>query len=205
MIKLGFFFYSVHYSSKFTTMTLNQPIPLAPRAEFLKLAVSYNKILAVFCFKESAPVLMNIHLVVLFHTQDLQKYSFDVILEQLINVLKILECQSLSEKNDCQTVFSEDDPKVILRGKDVYKMHCQSLRENSQLKTLCGLKKNSTLNSLKYFHVCNNYSFDIMRDLLEGVAQYEVILLFGYLAQHFISEQDLLSRIYGFDFGFLER
>ena len=191
---------------------------------------------------------MNIHLVVLYHTQDLQKYSFDVVLEQLINVLKILECQSLSlpfsdeplygtvshitgdnlgmhtvlgfnesfssrhfchhcliEKNDCQTVFSEDDPKVILRGKDVCKMHCQSLRENSQLKTLCGLKKNSTLNSLKYFHVCNNYSFDIMRDLLEGVAQYEVILLFGYLAQHFISEQDLLSRIYGFDFGFLER
>lgn len=44
-----------------------------------------------------------------------------------------------------------------------------------------------------------------MHDLLEGVAQYEIKLLFGYLTQHFISEQDLLSRIYGFDYGFLER
>lgn len=60
------------------------------------------------------------------------------------------------------------------------------------------------LNSLKYFHVCNNYSFDIMHDLLEGVVQYEIKLLFGYLTQHFMSEQDLLSRIYCFDYGFLE-
>lgn len=43
-----------------------------------------------------------------------------------------------------------------------------------------------------------------MHDLLEGVAQYELKLLFGYLIQHFISEQDLLSRIYSFDYGFLD-
>lgn len=143
---------------------------------------------------------MNIHLVTLFHTQDLHKYGFDVILEPLINDLKKLESQGLSlpfsdeqvygticqitgdnlgmhtilgfnesfssrhfcrlcliEKNDCQTVYSEDDPKVILRGKDMFEMHCQSLQENPQLKSLYGLKKRSTLNSLKYFHVCNNY------------------------------------------------
>lgn len=193
-------------------------------------------------------VLMNIHLVALFHTQDLQNYGFDVILEPLINDVKILESQGLSlpfsdepvhgtisqitgdnlgmhtilgfnesfssrhfcrlcliEKSDCQTVYSEDDPKVILRGKDVFEMHCRSLQENPQLKSLYGLKKISMLNSLKYFHVCDNYSFDIMHDLLEGVAQYEIKLLFGYLTQHFISEQDLLCRIYSFDYGFLER
>lgn len=44
-----------------------------------------------------------------------------------------------------------------------------------------------------------------MHDLLEGVVQYEIKLLFGYLTQHFMSEQDLLSRIYGFGYGFLER
>lgn len=41
-------------------------------------------------------VLMNIHLVSLFHTQDLQNYGFDVILEPLINDVKILESQGLS-------------------------------------------------------------------------------------------------------------
>lgn len=46
----------------------------------------------------------------------------------------------------------------------------------------------------------------ILHDLLEGVAQYEIKLLFGYLtSQNFISEQDLLFRIYSFDYGFLER
>lgn len=193
-------------------------------------------------------ILMNIHLVSLFHTPDLQKYGFDVILEPLINDVKKLESQGLSlpfsdeqvygtisqitgdnlgmhsilgfnesfssrhfcrlcliEKNDCQMVYSEDDPKIILRGKDLFDIHCQSLREDPKLKSLYGLKRNSALNSLQYYHICNNYSFDIMHDLLEGVAQYEVKLLFEYLTQHFISEQNLLSRIYGFDYGFLER
>lgn len=104
-------------------------------------------------------VLTFIHLVSLFHTQDLNKYGFHVILEPLINDMKILESQGLSlpfsdeqvyatisqitgdnlgmhtilafnesfssrhfcplcliENNDCQTVYSEDDPMVILRG-----------------------------------------------------------------------------------------
>ncbi|XP_051947286.1 uncharacterized protein LOC127618717 [Xyrauchen texanus] len=193
-------------------------------------------------------VLMNIHLLSLFHTQDISKYGFNVILEPLINDIKILESQGLSlpfsdeqiygtiaqitgdnlgmhsilgfnesfnsrhfcrlcliEKQDSQTVYSEDDPKVVLRGREIFEMHCQSLQENPQLRSLYGLKTNSTLNTLKYFHVCNNYSFDIMHDLLEGVAQYEIKLLFGYLTQNFISEEDLLSRIYSFDYGFLER
>lgn len=38
---------------------------------------------------------MNIHLLSLFHTQDL-KYSFDVILEPLINDIKKLESQGLN-------------------------------------------------------------------------------------------------------------
>lgn len=56
--------------------------------------------------------------------------------------------------------------KVILCGKDLFEMHCQSLQENQQLKSLHGLK---------------------------------------HLTQHFMSEQDFLSRIYGLDYGFLER
>lgn len=102
-------------------------------------------------------------------------------------------------------MFSEDDPKVVFRGKELFLMHCQSLQENPQMKSVFGLKRNSVLNSLVHFHVCNNYSFDVMHDLLEGVAQCEMKLLFGCLTQNFISEQDLLLRIYGFDYGFSER
>lgn len=94
---------------------------------------------------------------------------------------------------------------MVLRGKEIFEIHCKSLQENPQLRSLYGLKKKSTINTLKYFHVSNNYSFDIMHDLLEGVAQYEIKLLFGHLTHNFISEEDLLSRIYSFDYGFLER
>lgn len=41
-------------------------------------------------------VLNSIHLVSLFHAPDLHKYGFDVILEPLINDIKILESQGLS-------------------------------------------------------------------------------------------------------------
>lgn len=172
-------------------------------------------------------VLMNIHLVSLFHAQDQQKYGFDAILRPLKNYVKKLESHGINlpyfdepvygtiaqvtgdnlgmhtilgftesfssrhfcrlcliEKGDSQNVYSEDDPMVVFRGKELFAMHCQSLQENPQMKSVFRLKRNSALNSLMHFHVCNNYSFDIMHDLLEGVAQYEIKLLFGYLTEN---------------------
>lgn len=40
-------------------------------------------------------VLMNIHLVTLFHSEDLKKYGFDHILKPLLNDLKILEAEGM--------------------------------------------------------------------------------------------------------------
>ena len=74
--------------------------------------------------------------------------------------------------------------KMILRWFFVGKMCLTcvaSLSSKIHSWTVYGLKINSTFNSLRYFHVCNNYLFDVMHDLLEGVAQYEIRLLFGYL------------------------
>ncbi|KAK2864168.1 hypothetical protein Q7C36_003322 [Tachysurus vachellii] len=185
-------------------------------------------------------VLMNIHLVASFHTEDVKNYGFDPILQPLTDDIKILEshgidlpfssekvygtiCQiigdnlgmhgimgfaesfsgrhfcrlCLIEKDDSQNVYKEDDPKIILRGKELFEMHCSELQSNPQ--------KLLTLNSLQYFHVCYNFSLDIMHDILEGVAQYEIKLLFEYLSENFLSKPGLLSRIYAFDYGYLER
>lgn len=65
--------------------------------------------------------------------------------------------------------------------------------------------RDSSLNTLKYFHMCSNYTFDIMHNILEGVAQYELKLLFKYLTENFISGNYLLLRIYLFDFGYIDR
>jgi len=192
--------------------------------------------------------LINIHLVSLFHTEDLKKYGFDPILQPLIDDIKTLEshgldlpfstervhgtiCQitgdnlgmhailgftqsfsghyfcrlCLIEKADAQNIYNEDDPKIILRGKDIFEMHCNELQSHPQKLSVFGLKRNSTLNSLQFFHVCHNVSLDIMHDILEGVAQYEMKLLFEYLSENVLSKVDMFSRICAFDYGYLER
>lgn len=103
------------------------------------------------------------------------------------------------------SVYSEDDPKVILRGQELFEMHCNELQSDPQKLSMFGLKKNSTFNSLQFFHVTHNFSLDIMHDILEGVAQYEMKLLFGYISDFFLPKPDLFSRIYAFDYGYLER
>ncbi|XP_038137605.1 uncharacterized protein LOC119781269 [Cyprinodon tularosa] len=191
---------------------------------------------------------MNIHLVALFHTDDVKKYSFDPILQPLIDDIKVLESHGISlphsavnvrgtisqitgdnlgmhgimgfiesfsgryfcrlcliERSDAQNVFSEDDPKIILRGKEIFQTHCNELQSNPQKLHVCGLKRNSTLNSLQFFHVSQNFSLDIMHDILEGVGQDEIKLLLEYMSENFLSKPDLLSRIYAFDYGYLER
>ena len=191
---------------------------------------------------------MNIHLVALFHTEDVKKYDFDPILQPLINDIKTLEshgldlpfstekvhgtiCQitgdnlgmhailgftesfngryycrlCLIEKGDAQNVYSEDHPKIILPGKELFEMHCNELQSDPQKLSVFGLKRNSSLNGLQFFHVSHNFSFDIMHDILEGVAQYEIKLLLEYLSENVLSKPDLLSRIYAFDYGYLER
>lgn len=43
--------------------------------------------------------------------------------------------------------------------------------------TMTGIKKDSCLNTMKYFHVTENVGVEIMHDVLEGVAPLEVKLL----------------------------
>ena len=45
-----------------------------------------------------------------------------------------------------------------------------------------GINCKSSLNDLKYFHVCDGFLIpDIMHDVLEGVLQYEVKLMLQYM------------------------
>ena len=175
-------------------------------------------------------VLMNIHLVALFHSEDLKKYGFDPILQPLVHDLKVLETQGiqvpfsdtplkgsviqvtgdnlaihglfgmvesfsatycfrfcLTDKTRLQSVFSEDDPDLILRTKELYSEHCNAMAQNPTLVHSFGVKRTCPLNALQYFHSSDNYSVDIMHDLLEGVVQYELKLLFQFLVRDSIS------------------
>lgn len=111
----------------------------------------------------------------------------------------------LAEKDDFQTEFSEDSSKIVLRTKDMHTAHCQEIACNPSLPYVFGVKRTCLLNSLKYFHTTENFSVDVMHDLLEGVAQYELKCLFVYLKEKHVTLEELNSRIQSFDYGFMER
>ena len=90
----------------------------------------------------------------------------------------------LIEKNGAQIVYSVDEPKIILRGKELFETCRNEMQSDPQKLCVFGLKQNSTLNSLEFFYFCHNLSLDIMHDILEGVAHYETKLLLEYLSEN---------------------
>lgn len=56
-----------------------------------------------------------------------------------------------------------------------------------------GVKRGSILNNCSYFHILSNFSLDAMHDLLEGVVQYEVLLVLSHFV--FQREPPLISFI----------
>ncbi|KAL3989131.1 hypothetical protein ACER0C_013449 [Sarotherodon galilaeus] len=108
----------------------------------------------------------------------------------------------LLEKDCFQSVFCEDDSGVVLRTLDMHKQHCESVQRDPTLPHVCGVKRTCLLNSLKYFNTANNFSVDIMHDILEGVAQLEVKLVLQYIQENFLSAEQLAGRIHAFDYGF---
>ena len=103
-----------------------------------------------------------------------------------------------------QSVFSED-PRLTLRSPVLNEQHYTNLVDDPALTSLFGIKRKSILNTLQYFDIAENYAVDIMHDILEGVGQYEITLLFEYLIKHFISKEDVLNRIYAFNYGYPEK
>ncbi len=92
-----------------------------------------------------------------------------------------------------------DDDKTELRNKENYQLHVA--QENP---SATGVKGDSCLNSLKYFHITENVCVDVMHDILEGVAPLEVKLMlqhFIYVEKLFTLEQ-LNDKITSFDYGY---
>lgn len=216
---------------------------LGPKRGLHKLGAIY------FTLRNFPPIfnasLINIHLCALFHAQDIKRYSFNLILEPLINDLKVLETEGLQiptfehkihgtvvqvtgdnlglhglfgfvesfgaryccrfcllEKHCFQTVFCEDDPEVVLRTVDAHAQHCQTVQTDPRLPHVYGVKHSCLLNSLEYFKTANNFSVDIMHDILEGVGQFEVKLILKYIQGNFLSAEQIAGRIHVYDYGF---
>lgn len=101
----------------------------------------------------------------------------------------------MKNENTRNTVYQKDS---LLRNRNNYE---QDLAINNARKT--GIKTESILNKLKYFHVVDNYIGDLMHDWPEGICHYDILIIL----RQFIYEESLFTlqflneRIKSFDYG----
>ena len=102
----------------------------------------------------------------------------------------------LVHKQNAQHIFNDD--LVELRNRDNYSQHVELNNP-----PLTGIKEDSCLNSLNFFHITDNVCGDVMHDVLEGVALLELKLMLRHFVydEQLFTEDQLNSRIAGFDYG----
>ncbi|RXN36123.1 hypothetical protein ROHU_003222 [Labeo rohita] len=101
-----------------------------------------------------------------------------------------------AHKTTTRTQTKED---VTLMRNEVN--HAEDVRHANLSET--GVRRDSVLNNLSYFHVTHNQVADIMHDLLEGVGPYELKLVLSSLIEDkHLTLEKLNFRITSFDYGF---
>lgn len=96
-----------------------------------------------------------------------------------------------------------------LRDKTTHEQHCRSIEEDSSgdASKEYGINRNSILNQLTYFHVCDGSLLpDIMHDLLEGVLQYETKLMLQTFvnSKKYFTLDEFNSRLENLELGYME-
>ena len=191
-------------------------------------------------------VLKNCHLLQVYHSEDRKKYSFNTLLEYLVEDLKTLASTGLDicvndelinvkvaigqvsgdnlgmhglfgfvesfianhpcrhclvHKHDMQGLFFEDSS--ILRDKKSYSEDLERVYLDPNHRSNCGIVTGCLLNELDYFHVTENYTPDVMHDLLEGICPYIVRLFLCVLMREkkLFDLNFLNDRIQSFNYG----
>ena len=110
----------------------------------------------------------------------------------------------LTSRAEMQTCFVSDH--CDMRTRENYELNVQSLLQNPQSVSQHGVKKVCSLNQSRYFHVTNNYSPDVMHDILEGVGKLECKLVLYHLiyVNKFFTLELLNERIACFGYSFTD-
>lgn len=90
------------------------------------------------------------------------------------------------------------------RTQQLYEEQVRQVTENPAASTETGVRHDSPLNRSKYFHCCNNYTFDPMHDIFEGIGQMELKLVLSHFVlneNYDLSVDELNTRINLFNYG----
>lgn len=103
------------------------------------------------------------------------------------------EYQEIYFENQCQ-----------MRTQESYAAHLATIENLTHIdfKLTRGIKRKCDLNDLKYFHMLENKSVDIMHDLYEGILMRFTTKLFKYFIElGLFSEESINNKIQNFDYG----
>jgi len=97
----------------------------------------------------------------------------------------------------------------VLRNEAAHKQYCALLEEDSsgEVSKEYGINRDSILNELAYFHVCNGSLVpDVMHDILEGALQYEVKLMLQFMidTEKYFTLEELNTRLEHMELGYME-
>ena len=98
-----------------------------------------------------------------------------------------------------------DDSFFQRRSKATHQYQINMIQQNSAYSQMFGLKFDSPLNNLDYFHTSTMLPPDIMHDLLEGIVPLEIKLsVENFIQNGFFSLDDLNSKIRTWNYGPLD-
>lgn len=116
-------------------------------------------------------------------------------------------CRDCEASNiECQTMTSEDVAKI--RTKESYNKQIEIVNESVTVdyEQTKGVKYYCKLSDLKYFHIIDNPTADIMHDVNEGAIPFMLRLLFQKcIDAKLFTASELNSMVQFYDYGFLSR
>lgn len=107
-------------------------------------------------------------------------------------------------KHECSHMCKEN--ALVIRNKINYAQQLNIIASSEKVNydETKGIKRYCALNDLKYFHIMNNISVDIMHDLNEGVMLFLMREFFNYcLKSKIFKEKELKKLINAHDYGYL--
>ncbi|KAG1670659.1 hypothetical protein GQR58_016758 [Nymphon striatum] len=95
------------------------------------------------------------------------------------------------------------EQRLLIRNRVTHTAHVETLKTDATEVSRSGVVSDSVFNKLPYFHVTENYTPDVMHDLLEGVCPYEIKLILSVLVfeKKYLSLDILNDRIRNFNYG----
>ena len=97
----------------------------------------------------------------------------------------------------------------MLRNEAAHRQYCALLEEDSsgEVSKQYDINRDSILNELAYFHLCNGSLVpDVMDDILEGALQYEVKLMLQFMidTEKYFTLEELNTRLEHIELGYME-